>query len=285
MSQKQTKAKNFFSTLRQLFLFQKCYSCYCGQLASPLRAVSRCLMAAPLPAATGSMAVIECNWNSNWIADIGEGRREGLAVLYNSITKLSHHFRTQTNKVKQWGWGGGLPTGTFDASTPRKLFFPLTWDGHPVRKNPPKKPGILCVCVCACARPINTGVSRAQVKFSRGQRGLNANLANGGIMGAEVGVWSQMSKWVCGTVEGGIKGWNGGLSVSVCKVQWLCVDVHNRPGLWCHFWKWSWFPPQCSTSNGSLSSKKIKYYLTKEKYVEKKNAETSTDFKHFLYRS
>lgn len=77
------------------------------------------------------MAVIECNWNSNWIADIGEGRREGLAVLYNSITKLSHHFRTQTNKVKQWGWGWGgglewLPKGTLDASTPRKLFFPLT---------------------------------------------------------------------------------------------------------------------------------------------------------------
>lgn len=67
-------------------------------------------------------------------------------------------------------------------------------------------------------------------------------------MGAEVGVWSQMSKWVCGTVEGGIKGWNVGLSVRVCKVQWLCVYVHNRPGLWCHFWEWSWFPNSATSA-------------------------------------
>lgn len=57
------------------------------------------IMAAHIPAATGSMTVIECNWNSNWIADIRRG--SNLAFLYNSITKLSHHFRTQTNKVEQ----------------------------------------------------------------------------------------------------------------------------------------------------------------------------------------
>lgn len=96
------------------------------------------ITAAHLPAATGSMAGIECNWNSNWIADTGEGRREGPAIFffYNSITKLSHHFRTQTNKVKQWGWGeGGCAQEPWLLDLQKAFFSPLTWDGHPVREK------------------------------------------------------------------------------------------------------------------------------------------------------
>lgn len=112
------------------------------------------IMAAHLSAATGSMAVIECNWNSNWIADIGEGRREGLAVRYNSITKLSHYFRTQTNKVKQWGCGGGgggVAYRNLDASTPRKLFFPSHQTVIPSEEEKKNPEFYACVCVRAHA--------------------------------------------------------------------------------------------------------------------------------------
>lgn len=191
-------------------------------------------MAAHIPAATGSMTVIACNWNSNWIADIRRG--SNLAFLYNSITKLSHHFRTQTNKVERQKKKKNAYRN-LDAATPRKK--KKKKKRSPPEKLGPHKNGQFQVRVWVCV--INTGVSRAQVKFSRGQCGLNANLANGGIMGAEVGVSSQMSKWLCppagwgGTVKKGIKGWNGGLSVRVCRVQCLCVHVHNTPRLWYHF--------------------------------------------------
>lgn len=103
------------------------------------------IMAAHIPAATGSMTVIECNWNSNWIADIRRG--SNLAFLYNSITKLSHHFRTQTNKVEQQKKKKML-TGTLTPRPPekkKKSVFHL-------RRSAPTKTGNFQVRVWVCVR-------------------------------------------------------------------------------------------------------------------------------------
>lgn len=108
------------------------------------------IMAAHIPAATGSMTVIECNWNSNWIADIRRG--SNLAFLYNSITKLSHHFRTQTNKVEQQQQQKKKkrlqePWRLDPQKKKKKRKAFSTWDARP-----PQKRAILSarmsVCVC-----------------------------------------------------------------------------------------------------------------------------------------
>lgn len=58
---------------------------------------------------------------------------------------------------------------------------------------------------------------------------------------------------------------NGGLSVRVCKVQWLCVCVNNRPGLWCHFLEMELVLPQRNIGNVKLLAFKVKYYLTRRR--------------------
>lgn len=107
------------------------------------------IMAAHIPAAIGSMTVIECNWNSNWIADIRRG--SNLAFLYNSITKLSHHFRTQTNKVEQLTKKKKKSLQEPWRPDPqkkkkeRKAFS--TWDARPPQKRAISS-ARMSVCVC-----------------------------------------------------------------------------------------------------------------------------------------